>query len=96
MIGLNIDVHKDLIESKISEIDAICEHIIELKDELQEINDSCSEGEYYTKYLESIACIQQVMFSSEIAIRGYINTLSYVKDNYMTLSTDLANALKNV
>lgn len=96
MWSIGVSVDAELIDGRIAEIEALCEHIIELKNELQNITDGSSEGLYYSKYIESIGQIHTAMDSSEKVMRGYINFMNYAKTNYMTMSSDLASAISNL
>jgi hypothetical protein len=94
MFSIGVSINPTLIDKKIAEIELICENILEMRNEIKDINDDYTEGIYYSKYLEGISAIGGIMDSSEKAIRGYINFLHYVKNNYLTMDKDLANALK--
>lgn len=92
-MGANIEVHADLIDNRIAELETLCQHILELSDALENVDDDFSEGEYYTRYIEGVIAIKETMEVSERIIRGYINFVRYAKDNYSTLSDDLAEAI---
>lgn len=95
MFNNSVSINPALIDKKIAEIELICENILEIRNEIKGINDDYSEGIYYSKYLEGISAIGDIMDSSEKAIHGYINFLNYVKSNYLTMDKDLANVLNS-
>lgn len=92
-MSANIEVHADLIDNRIAELESLCQHILELSSALENVDDDFSEGEYYAKYAEGVIAIKETMEASERVIRGYINFISYAKDNYSTLSSDMAEAI---
>lgn len=93
MLGLGVNVHPNLIDGRISEIEELRDHILELKNELKSITDNDSEGEYYSRYIECIGEIQGAMDSMVRTMHGYINFMNYAKTNYMTMSAELAIAI---
>ena len=96
MFSNNISINSTLIDNRITEIESICEHMLEIRDNIKAIDDNYSEGIYYSKYLECITEIGDVIDSSENAIRGYIIFLQYIKNNYLTMDEKLANAIKEI
>ena len=95
-MDMNLNVNPTEIDNKIEQIELLCDHIMELKNKLTDINDDYSEGAYYSKYLEVICTIQDIMNTSVNVISGYIIFLNYVKNNYMTLSEELADAMNKL
>lgn len=95
-MDMHLNVNPTAIDNKIEQIELLCDHILELKNKLTDISDNYSEGMYYTKYMEGISVIQDIMNTSVNVICGYINFLNYVKENYMTLSGEMADAMKNL
>ncbi len=93
-MDMHLNVNPTEIDDKIEQIELLCDHMLELKNKLTDIGDDYSEGMYYTKYMEGISVIQEVMSTAVNVICGYINFLNYAKNNYMTLSSDLADAMK--
>lgn len=95
-MDMHLNVNPTEIDNKIEKIELLCNHILELKNKLTDISDDYSEGKYYSKYMEGICTIQDIMNTSVNVICGYINFLNYVKNNYMTLSSDLADAINKL
>ncbi|MBQ9936558.1 MAG: hypothetical protein IJO70_11985 [Lachnospiraceae bacterium] len=91
-----VKVDTELINNRITEIEKLCEHIKGLKDELRGITDSSSEGLFYSKYIECIGEFIIAIDTSENVIKGYINFMEYIRDNYKTMSNDLAEAIKKL
>lgn len=95
-MDMYLNVNPAEIDNKVEQIEALCSHILELKNKLTDISDDYSEGMYYSKYMEGICTIQDIMDTSVDVICGYINFLNYAKNNYMTLSGDLADAINKL
>lgn len=95
-MDMHLNVNPTEIDDKIEQIELLCDHMQELKNKLTDISDDYSEGMYYTKYMEGISTIQDIMNTSVNVIYGYTYFLNYAKNNYMSLSEDLADAMKKL
>ncbi|MBE5954515.1 MAG: hypothetical protein E7257_10270 [Lachnospiraceae bacterium] len=94
-MGFGIWINQESVNSKISDLEEICENIGIKMAELDLVEDSFSEGEFYDGYLQAIFRLKKSMEKTKTALEGYINVLRYATDNYNQMDSEMAVALES-